>query len=462
MTKTTKIVLGVLTLAIIGGGVAAGIRYSKRDLVTVQTGIATRGDLSSIVTASGEIKPRNYINLGANAQGPIRELFVHEGDRVRKGQVVARIERIQPQAELEMQRAAVASAVADAAASEASLRVQDQAIVTAQASIDRAKSDLDLAGSNFDRISQLYKQQLIARQEYEQSQASLRSFEAAGREVAARLAQAQAQRAQMSAQLASVQRRIPQAEANQRRVTDVLAKFDVVAPIDGVVTNLPVRMGETVVPGIQNSSASTVMTIADMSLITAEVKADESDIVSIEVGQQATVTIEALQGRTFHGKVIEIGNTAILRSSGVAASQSLTSSTEAKDFKVVIALDFPPAEMRPGLSCTAKIVTATKKNVLSIPIQALTVRTQRQLEADTNAPSTGASNAELQGAFVVRNKRAEFVVLDTGISGQNEIEVKKGLNGDEEIVIGPYKVVRTVRNKAPVVVDNKVKTGSES
>ena len=115
-----------------------------------------------------------------------------------------------------------------------------------------------------------------------------------------------------------------------------------------------------------------------------------------------------------------------------------------------------------ALPISAKIVTATKKNVLSIPIQALTVRTQRQLEADTNAPSTGASNAELQGAFVVRNKRAEFVVLETGISGQNEIEVKKGLNGDEEIVIGPYKVVRTVRNKAPVVVDNKVKTGSES
>ena len=452
----------MLTLAVIAGGVAAGVRYSKRDLVTVQTGTSTRGDLSSVVTASGEIKPRNYINLGANAQGPIRELFVHEGDRVRKGQVVARIERIQPQAELEMQRAAVASAVADAAASEASLRVQDQAIATAQASIDRAKSDLDLARSNFDRISQLYKQQLIARQEYEQSQASLRSFEAASREVAARLAQAQAQRAQMAAQLASVERRIPQAEANQRRVTDVLAKFDVVAPIDGVVTNLPVRMGETVVPGIQNSSASTVMTIADMSLITAEVKADESDIVSIEVGQQATVTIEALPGRTFRGKVIEIGNTAILRSSGVAASQSLTSSTEAKDFKVVIALDDPPAEMRPGLSCTAKIVTATKKNVLSIPIQALTVRTQRQLEADTNAPSTGASNAELQGVFVVRNRRADFVVLETGISGQNEIEVKTGLNGDEEIVIGPYKVVRTVRNKAPVVVDNKVKTGGES
>jgi HlyD family secretion protein len=229
---------------------------------------------------------------------------------------------------------------------------------------------------------------LIARQEYEQYRATLNAAEAGVRESSARLSQVRAQRAQIAAQLNSVQRRVSQAEATQRRVTDVLAKFDVVAPIDGVVTNLPVRMGETVVPGIQNSSASTVMTIADMSLITAEVKADETDIVSVQIGQDATVTIEAIPNRTFHGKVTEIGNTAILRSSGLAASQSTTSSQEAKDFKVVIALDDPPAEIRPGLSATAKIVTATRRDVLSIPLQALTVRTQRELEtpADSNAP----------------------------------------------------------------------------
>ena len=133
------------------------------------------------------------------------------------------------------------------------------------------------------------------------------------------------------------------------------------SPIDGVVTNLPVRVGETVVPGIQNSPASTIMTVADMSLITAEVKVDETDIVNVKLGQTADITIDAMPNRTFKGRVIEIGNTAILRSTGLAASQSTVSSQEAKDFKVVVALNDPPEDIRPGLSCTAKVTTATRE-----------------------------------------------------------------------------------------------------
>ena len=145
MTRTTKITLAIALPLLLAGGVAGGIRWSRRDLVTVQTGVAARGDLSAIVTASGEIKPKNYINLGANAQGPITELLVKEGDHVRKGQVVARVERIQPQAELDAQRAAVASSVADASAAEAGLNAQDHVIATAQATLDHSKSDLELA-----------------------------------------------------------------------------------------------------------------------------------------------------------------------------------------------------------------------------------------------------------------------------------------------------------------------------
>jgi HlyD family secretion protein len=457
--RNSKITLGAVILLLLAGGVAGAVRWSRRGVVTVQTGVVARGDLSAIVTASGEIKPKNYINLGANAQGPITQLMVKEGDRVRKGQVVARIERIQPQAELEAQRAAVASSVADASAAEAGVNAQDQVIATAQATLDHSKSDLELARANFERYEQLYKSQLIARQEYEQYRATYNAAESSVRESAARLSQARAQREQIAAQLNSVQRRVTQAEATQRRVSDVLAKFDVVAPIDGVVTNLPVRMGETVVPGIQNSSASTVMTIADMSLITAEVKADETDIVSVQLGQDATVTIEAIPNRVFHGKVTEIGNTAILRSSGLAASQSTTSSQEAKDFKVVIALDDPPAEIRPGLSATAKIVTATRHDVLSIPLQALTVRTQHELEtpADSNAPVTRSGRQEVQGVFLVRDSRAEFRKVETGISGASEIEVTSGLAAGDEIITGSYRVIRTIRNQARVTVDNKLK-----
>ena len=166
----------------------------------------------------------------------------------------------------------------------------------------------------------------------------------------------------------------------RREAADVLQRTLSISPIDGVVTNLPVRVGETVVPGIQNSSASLIMTIADMSIITAEVKVDETDIVNVKLDQEADVNIDAIPGRTFKGKVIEIGNTAILRSTGLAASQSAISSQEAKDFKVVVALTNPPTEIRPGLSCTAKVITATRQKTLSLPIQALTVRQKGDLE----------------------------------------------------------------------------------
>src|SRR5205823_10249270 len=201
--------------------------------------------------------------------------------------------------------------------------------------------------------------------------------------------QARAQREQTAATLTSMQRRIAQSQAGLVKVNDLLQKRNAYAPLDGVVTNLPVRVGETVVQGIQNSASSTIMTIADMSLITGEVKVDETDIVNVKLNQVADVTIDAIPNKTFKGHVVEIGNTAILRSTGVAASQSAISSQEAKDFKVVIALDNPPDEIRPGLSCTAKITTATRKNVLTIPIQALTVRQKGQLEpkpADGKAP----------------------------------------------------------------------------
>ena len=233
-----------------------------------------------------------------------------------------------------------------------------------------------------------------------------------------RLEQLKSQRAQTIAQITSSQRRIAQAQAGLTRVGGHAREARRRIALDGVVTNLPVRVGETVVPGIQNSAASTIMTIADMSLITAEVKVDETDIVNVKLGQTADVTIDAIPNKTFKGHVIEIGNTAILRSTGVAASQSAISSQEAKDFKVVVALDNPPDEIRPGLSCTAKITTATRQNVLTIPIQALTVRQRanwkpkpaktkrRHRRATKSDPAAEkAKKEEIQGVFVITAKR---------------------------------------------------------
>jgi HlyD family secretion protein len=266
----------------------------------------------------------------------------------------------------------------------------------------------------------------------------------------------------LKAQLASSQKKIAQNQANLNRFNDILKKHNVVAPLAGLVTYLPVRMGETVVPGIQNSAGSTIMTIADMSIVTAEVNVDESDIVNVQLDQPAEISIDAIPNKTFTGHVIEIGNTAILRSTGVASSQSTTSSQEAKDFKVVIAMDNPPDETRPGLSSTTKITTATRKNALGIPIQALTTRTKGDLDISPNKPlnpdpaTVKVNKEEVTGVFVIgADNKATFRKTETGISGATDIEVLSGLAEGDRIVTGPYQVIRTVKNGAGVKIDNK-------
>jgi len=463
-----KIVIGVLILAVVAGGVVASIRVGRQGQVTVQTGTVAKADLTAVVTASGEITPRTYTDLGANALGLIIELRVKEGDRVKKGQVVARIESVQATADVVAQKATVASAEADSNAAEAGLKVQDDTIKGQQATIEKTKAGLDLAKINLDRYTEGYKAKIFAKQDFDQHKSDYDTQAAALREAELRMDQLVSQRAQVLAQLVSAQRRVAQAQAGLTRLSDVLEKFDVIAPLDGVVTNLPVRIGETVVPGIQNSAASAVMTIADMSLITAEVKVDETDIVNLKLGQMAAVSIDAIPNKTFPGHVIQIGNTAILRSTGLVASSSATSSTEAKDFKVTIALDDPPDEVRPGLSASAKITTSTRHEVLTIPIQALTVRQKGDLEdtADKKKPVDNGQNPidlaadkerkeEVIGVFVVKAGKAEFQKVETGITGATDIEVLSGLEKDDTIVIGPYQAIRTMRNESKVKIDNR-------
>ena len=475
MKANSKILLTIGLTVLVSGGIVASIKYNQRGIVDVQTSRVARQDLVATVTASGEIKPKNYINLGANTIGPapITEILVKEGDHVHKGQVVAKMESVQANADVVAQRASIATSLADSAAAEAGMRSQADGITTAQATLEKNKAELARTKSNLDRATELFDAKLLAKQDYEQKKAEYDTAVAAIGEAEARLSQARAQEAQARQQLTSAQKHTAQQEANLNRFADILEKYDVTAPINGIVTNLPVRAGETVVPGVQNSAASTIMTIADMSVITAEVKVDETDIVNVSVGQRAEVTIDAMPNRTFHGHVTEIGDTAILRSSGVAASQSNTSDQEAKDFKVVVALDDPPEDIRPGLSCTGKIVTATKARVLTIPIQALTVRQRGDLDPKKPDGVQAASNIdpaaekakkeELQGVFIIRNGKAEFVPVKTGITGATDIEVLSGLKDGDQIITGTYKVIRTLRNFAKVKVNNNtaVPTTSE-
>jgi HlyD family secretion protein len=267
--------------------------------------------------------------------------------------------------------------------------------------------------------------------------------------------------------------RIKQNAANLTRVTDVLSKTEYAAPFDGVITNLPVREGETVVIGIQNAPGSTLMTIADTSVITAEVKVDETDIVNVKLGQPAEVTIDAIPKQKFKGTVTEIGNNAIIRSTGVSTAQSTSSSQEAKDFKVVVTIQEPPDNLLPGLSTTARITTATRAGVLAIPIQALTVRQRADLETDKENKKKDKGKVvqtavkddkdkakadpkeEITGVFVLKNKKdAVFVPITTGIAGTTDIEVTNGLQEGDEIVTGSYKTLRTLKNGASVKIDN--------
>jgi len=454
MSKWKKIALGGGVVVVLLAIVSFTVYQSHKNVVTVQTGKVQRQDLTSVVSASGEIKPKTYVNIGANAFGKITRLYVREGDRVRKGQLLAQLENVQSAADVNATRAALEAAQTDAIAADAALK-------TALADLNRAKADAERMKLDWDRAQGLYKEALIAKSEYDMRKNAWETADSG-------LAQAQARIAQAKAQKESADRRVTQTRATLTRVSDVLQKTTYEAPFDGMITNLPVREGETVVIGIQNSPGSTLMSIADMSVITAEVKVDETDIVNVKLGQPADVTIDAMPKKVFQGTVTEIGNNAIVRSTGLATSQQTSASQEAKDFKVVVTLQNPPDNLRPGLSATAKVTTATRGSVLTIPIQALTVRHPADLEPKAGdkgavqaaAPQKAASKdkdkdkEEIQGVFVIRNHKAEFVPVNTGIAGTTDIEVLSSLKEGEEIVTGSYKVLRTLRPGAGVKVDN--------
>lgn len=456
MKAWKKIAIGVgiaVALAIIVG---ITVHQSSKNVVTVQTGKIQRQDLTTVVSASGEVKPKTYVNIGANAYGKITHLYVKEGDQVKKGQLLAQLENVQSAADVNANEASLQAAETDALAADAALK-------TSQADLQRAQADYDRNKLDWDRAQSLFKDGLISKSDFDSRKNAWATADAG-------LVQAQARVAQAKAQNDSAGKHVSQNRANLTRVTDVLQKTTYAAPYDGVVTNLPVREGESVVIGIQNALGSTLMTIADMSVITAEVKVDETDIVNVHLGQTADITIDAIPKKVFHGTVSEIGDNAIVRSSGVSTSQQATASEEAKDFKVVVTLNDPPHDLRPGLSTTAKITTATRGNVLSLPIQALTLRSKDQIAQQSNAPGSVHAAApaakevasktkkddDVQGVFVIRSKKALFVPVTTGITGTTDIEVLDGLKEGDEVITGSYKVLRTLRPGASVKIDNTV------
>jgi HlyD family secretion protein len=469
MNKWQKIGLGASVAGLLAAGAWIAYWQINKGVVTVQTAPAVRQDLTSVVTASGEIKPLTYTNVLGEGIGKITEIVVKEGDHVKKGDVLLRLESVQPAADVSAQRAGIAAA-------EAGVKSADANDVSSQADVKSRAADLEHAKLDWERGQVLFKEGLIPKQDYDTQKATYDGAVAA-------LASAQARAEQARAQLGQARSTLTQNEAMLGRLTDILSKTTYTAPINGVVTYIAVRVGENVVPGIQNATGSYLMTISDMSVVTSEVMVDETDIVSVKLGQDAEVTIDAIPGKFFKGRVTEVGTQAVLRSSGLASTQSTTGNQEAKDFKVVVTLQNPPDGLRPGLSSTSKITTAQKKNVMTVPIQALAERTKKDLDEaakesgqnsvtlaagrpDPDSAAGGSASAvdknpEIQGVFVVRNKRAEFVPVATGITGVTDIEVLSGLQEGDQIVTGSYKTLRTLKPDARVKVDNSTPKAAE-
>jgi len=444
-----KILLIALGVVVVAGLVVLFVVKQQSGYTKVLTAKLVKQDLSTVVSGTGQIKPKTYVNVGATSFGRITHLYVKEGDHVKRGQVIATVESVQPEANVEAQKAQIESAQTDVLSYIAAEK-------TAEASLAHAKADFEQKKLDWERAQSLYNAGIMAKQDFDAKKAAFDTDEAT-------VAQAEAQLAQSKAQTNSARGKVNNATATLRFNEDALSKTVSVAPFDGIVTNLPVREGETVVVGIQNAEGSTLMTIADMSVVTAEVKVDETDIVNVKIGQPADVSIDALPGKVFKGHVTLVGDQALLRSSGVATSQSTTGTEEAKDFKVVVTLDNPSDELRPGLSTTAKITTAHKNGVVSLPIQALTMHAPdapsnsgKVEAASTPAPANKAP--EQQGVFVVQKDahgklRAKFVPVTTGITGATDIEVLSGLNEGTEVVTGPYKTLRGLKDGSLVKRD---------
>ena len=458
MKTWKKVLIGVAAVVVVAVIVLVSINQANKGVVTVQTAkVANQDTLISQVTASGEIKPTTYTNVTAQGFGRITEILVKEGDHIKKGDKLLLQENVQANADVQAQDAAINSTESGVLAAQASYKAAQADLLQQRANLEKAKLDNE-------RGQGLFKDGLIPKQDYDQRKTA---YDAAFAGVASSEARVQA----LNAQLAQARAQVNQSRAVLVHTKDILQKTVYVSPINGIVSYLPVRIGEYVVTGIQNANGSFLMTLSDMSVVTAEVKVDETDIVNVKIGQDADVTIDAVPGKIFKGKVTEIGSQAVLRSSGLATTQSTTSTQEAKDFKVVVTLAEPPENLRPGLSTTAKIKTAEKKNVVAIPIQALAVRTRKDLEeAAKNAKKGGSSSVtlaappppaptdpkkdEVQGVFVVHGKEAIFRPVETGIAGVTDIEVTKGLQAGDEIVIGSYKALRTLKPQASVKIDN--------
>jgi HlyD family secretion protein len=432
--KTKKIIGAVVGIAVIGAVVGFSVNRENRKKTTVQTGKVEKKDLVQVVTASGEVRPRRYVNVGANVSGRLIEVNVLEGDRVRKGQVLARVESERYEAVQRQSEAGVAAARAD---------------------LQRTEADVAGAKLAFDRARKMQQEKLIADSAFDQAEAEWKM---------------------KTANVESARRRVAQLQAQLESTRDDLVKTTVIAPMDGIVTNLPKEEGEMVI-GAMSFSPTVIMTVADLSVMECEVMVDETDFRNLKLGQEAKIKVDALEGLELKGEVTEIGSSALVRGSGSQAATQATlganTGNQPKDFKVTITIKDPPPNLRPGLNATADITTEKRDKVIAVPVQAVVVREVNkegkvvdpdavaaggaEREGNTVAQANREKGVEKDGVFLVSGDKAVFKPVKTGIMGESDIEITEGIAEGQEIVTGSYRTLRNLKDEARIKVETKGK-----
>ncbi len=448
------LVVAVMILSMVGYAVAT----RNRGLLAVEAEEVTRQDIVESVTANGEVKPKDYVNIGADVMGRITQMDLAEGDVVEEGDFLVQIESIQNEADVQSAQASLDVALSELEGMAASIRASEAALESTRVDKRRIEADFALSEQDFERARDMYEGGFLSREQFERQESTYRVALVQVESADARIAQSEAQLAQVLQQREGTRLRIGQQEAALTRARDGLNKTRRTAPISGIITYLPVNVGEIAVVGLQNQPGTTLMTIADMSDITAEVLVDETDILDLRLNQRAEVRVDALVDKVLTGYVSEIGSSALNASGNGGISNTTTNTDEAKDFRVGITLDNPPPDLRPGLSCTAVIETASESDALTVPIQALTIREIEATEVPsfienpvTNDPRPGEPLlAEVEGVFVIDEGMARFRPVRTGIVGTTDIQILDGLDESEQLVVGPYRVLRTLEDETAV------------
>jgi HlyD family secretion protein len=394
MRRRTKIIIGIVVLVIAGVLTAGFASRRGKDITPVTYGKVSRQDLTSKVSANGRIDAKRKVDLSANVMGQVVNLAVREGDVVKKDDFLLQIDQ--------KQLAATA-------------RSADAALQAVFSDRDAAKAMAVAAEQDYQRALKNYEQKITPRSELDRAQSS---------------------RDSARANVAALEQRISQARENLNAARDTLQKTTMRAPMAGVVTALPVEEGEVAVIGTMNNAGTVLMTIADMSVVEAVMEVDETDVPSVKVGQRATVTIDAYPNKTFPGLVTEVASSPIKRN-GIS-----TSTTEAVNFEVKIQIENPPAGVRPGFSASADIITGTRPKALAIPIQALVVREK--------PGSTPGKPLDEEGVFAIQNGAVKFHPVKTGLSGDSNIEIVSGATEGEQIVTGPFRALREIKDGTKV------------